>query len=90
MKTSLETSRPRPDFHGRGAGIATSTCRSCHAEHLGRQADIVGLDREAFDHRVTDFPLLGGHLGATCEACHEAKSRFREAKRRVQRLPRGR
>jgi hypothetical protein len=67
-------------FHGRGAGIATSTCRSCHAEHLGRQADIIGLDREAFDHRVTDFPLIGGHLGASCEACHEAKSRFRQAK----------
>jgi hypothetical protein len=67
-------------FHGRGAGISTSTCRSCHAEHLGRQADIVGLDRETFDHRITDFPLLGWHIGATCEACHEAKSRFRETK----------
>jgi len=67
-------------FHGRGPGIATSLCRTCHSEHLGRDGDIVGLDREAFDHRVTDFVLLGGHLNATCDECHEAKSRFREAK----------
>lgn len=67
-------------FHGRAAGIATSRCRACHSDHLGREADIMGLDREAFDHLDTDFPLLGGHLRATCEACHAAKSRFREAR----------
>jgi len=54
-------------------------CRSCHTEHLGREADIVTLDVETFDHRASDFPLRGAHRRADCLACHEAGTKYRDA-----------
>jgi hypothetical protein len=66
-------------FHGRAPGVAKARCRDCHSEHKGRDADIVGLDRAAFDHRMTDYPLQGAHTRVACEACHRAGSAFREA-----------
>ena len=46
-------------FHGRQTEIAQKECRSCHTDHKGRDADIVGLDRETFDHAVANFALRG-------------------------------
>ncbi len=54
-------------------------CKSCHTEHKGRAADIVGLNRNLFDHDRTDFPLLGAHAGRDCAACHEVGKPFRDA-----------
>jgi hypothetical protein len=66
-------------LHGRLASAGGATCRSCHGDHRGRDADIVGLDPETFSHRDTDFPLEGAHVRVRCAACHAAGERHREA-----------
>lgn len=64
--------------HGRTTA-RTVECSTCHADHLGRDADIVGLDPETFDHALTDFPLRGRHESSDCRGCHPADSRHRDA-----------
>jgi hypothetical protein len=66
-------------FHGRSPGVARARCRDCHAEHRGRDADVVGLDRAAFDHRLTDYALHGAHVRLDCAACHRAGRAWRDA-----------
>lgn len=65
-------------FHGRHPDASASQCADCHSEHLGRDADIVGLDEGSFDHQFTDFELIGGHLEAACEDCHSPGSKRRD------------
>lgn len=69
--------RERTGFHGRKA--QGMECRICHTEHIGRRADITGLDRDTFAHTLTDFPLLGRHQRVPCSECHAADSLYREA-----------
>ena len=46
-------------------------CGVCHAEHQGRQANIVPLDPADFDHAETGADLQGAHLRHTaCDDCH--------------------
>ncbi len=66
-------------FHGRDPRAASLECKFCHSEHLGRDADIVGLDEGTFDHGMTDFHLEGAHSGVACEGCHAADHKHREA-----------
>lgn len=66
-------------FHGLSAEVAEQTCAACHTEHVGRDADVVGLDPETFDHEVTDFPLTGGHIEVDCEDCHAPDEKYRAA-----------
>jgi hypothetical protein len=54
-------------------------CKACHTEHKGRGADIVGFNRDTFDHSRTDFALRGAHTSVNCSACHEAAKTFRDA-----------
>jgi len=65
-------------YHGHLTGIATSECRGCHSEHLGRGADIVKLSRARFDHDGTDFPLRDAHAGAACASCHVVGKPYRK------------
>ena len=65
-------------FHGRSSTIKNTECRSCHTDHIGRGVDITGLNRESFDHEMTDFKLTGRHPTVACDACHEAGKKFRE------------
>lgn len=52
-------------------------CAICHAEHQGREADIVPLDPENFDHSETGADLRGAHLRARqCGVCHTAANSF--------------
>jgi predicted CXXCH cytochrome family protein len=67
-------------FHGRHPDVATNQCSSCHTEHTGRDANIVILDEEAFDHDFTDFELVGTHNDADCADCHAADEKRREAR----------
>jgi len=64
-------------------------CVGCHAAddvHRGGQGKDCGrchratgwLKQVAFDHDLSDFPLLGLHATAACESCH-ASSRFQDA-----------
>lgn len=66
-------------YHGRLAEIAKSECMSCHSDHEGRDADIVHLNKESFDHSLTDFVLEGSHRTVTCIACHERAEPFSNA-----------
>lgn len=66
-------------FHGRDPSAREDKCASCHTDHEGRDADIIGLDEQAFDHERTDFVLIGAHLEAECADCHEPAEKFREA-----------
>ena len=70
--------RDRHGYHGR---MAPQACRSCHTDHKGRAARIVKLDERSFDHKLTDFPLLGAHGAAVvkCASCHQAGRKYREA-----------
>ncbi len=66
-------------FHGRSTGLGERECKSCHTDHIGRDADIVRLNKDSFDHRETDFPLEGAHGGLACDSCHAAGKPFRAA-----------
>ena len=66
-------------FHGMRAEVQTDQCSSCHTDHIGRDAEIVLLDEDAFDHRFTDFTLQDAHLEATCTDCHTQDQKHREA-----------
>lgn len=66
-------------YHGRDAAARDDNCASCHTDHLGRDADVVGLDPDLFDHALTDFTLTGSHLDADCGDCHAADTTYREA-----------
>ncbi|MEM1260901.1 MAG: cytochrome c3 family protein [Pseudomonadota bacterium] len=74
--TDIETEQ---GFHGRFEAAVRNTCVSCHSDHLGRDADIVGLDGGTFTHRFTDFPLAGAHASAPCGACHTPSTPHRDA-----------
>ncbi len=67
-------------FHGRAPGLVGAPCRSCHTDHRGRDADVVGLNPAIFDHTHTDYPLHGAHRSAPCSSCHAAGEKHREAK----------
>lgn len=73
--------RNRRGFHGHAPAMATSQCDACHAEHLGRTADIVELDPAQFDHELTDFPLRGAHAAVACVSCHSAAKPYRDVPR---------
>ncbi len=66
-------------YHGRIAGIDRRNCVGCHTEHEGRDADIVLLNENAFDHARTDFFLRGLHEEASCRSCHVSTKKNREA-----------
>ena len=66
-------------FHGKHPQALSQPCRHCHTDHKGRATDVVRLDRETFDHRLTDFALEGRHARAPCAGCHEPKTKFRDA-----------
>lgn len=66
-------------FHGRDPQASKSDCRHCHSDHKGRGADVVGLDKETFNHAFTDFKLEGLHRAATCQSCHAVGEKMRKA-----------
>jgi hypothetical protein len=66
-------------LHGKRPEVAKAECRSCHTEHKGRDADVVGMDRETFNHAATNFPLVGRHVAASCTGCHEVGKKYRVA-----------
>lgn len=68
-------------FHGRLQQSRNLECRNCHSDHKGRDADIVGLIKPAFDHRKTDFELTGKHQKASCDSCHLKDKKYREAQK---------
>lgn len=66
-------------FHGQSKNVKDTGCKHCHTDHKGRDANIVLMDREIFDHMVTDFPLKGKHKKLKCDDCHTPKAKYRDA-----------
>lgn len=66
-------------MHGKRPDVGQVECKHCHTDHKGRKADIVALDRQTFNHTLTDFDLKGGHRKAQCAGCHAANTKFRAA-----------
>jgi hypothetical protein len=44
------------------------SCRECHTEHQGVDAELTRFDR--FDHAWAAFPLSGAHEAIACAKCH--------------------
>jgi hypothetical protein len=68
----------RLGFHGRSDEASIAECSSCHTDHEGRNADIMGLDEDTFDHDLTDFELLGHHAETLCADCHLPEEKHRD------------
>ena len=69
----------RTGFHGKSDGANTDECANCHTDHEGRNANILGLDEQSFDHIFTDFALLGKHIETACVDCHKPDDKHRDA-----------
>ncbi len=69
-------------YHGRFEHVSKVKCKSCHTEHKGRDAVLVILDKETFDHKLTDYRLVGSHTGSNvgCESCHEPGNKYWDTK----------
>jgi hypothetical protein len=65
-------------FHGRQPDTKQE-CNHCHTDHKGRDADIVQLDRETFNHAFTTFLLRDAHKAVSCSGCHAPTVKFRKA-----------
>ena len=65
-------------FHGKDKNAKSLDCKACHSDHKGRDAKVVWLDRDTFDHRSTDFELTGRHKLADCGGCHLENKKYRE------------
>ncbi len=76
IAADLEAAR---GFHGAGHRLVDTACRACHTEHEGRDADILGLIPEAFDHALTGFELAGSHSALSCSDCHAPADTYRVA-----------
>jgi len=68
-------------FHGKDKNARALDCKACHSDHKGRDAQVVWLDKDKFDHQFTDFDLEGRHKLVECEGCHLKDKKYREAKK---------
>ena len=48
----------------------TRDCANCHADHLGRGADLSDFDEPRFRHDLTGYRLVGRHARVACRSCH--------------------
>ena len=60
--------------HGFHFANRSTTCVTCHKEHLGKDARITKFDETSFDHTKTGFVLQGSHQPLKCEACHDVRN----------------
>ncbi|MEN8206864.1 MAG: cytochrome C [Pseudomonadota bacterium] len=70
--------RQKQGSHGMGK-TRDIDCNYCHTEHKGRDADIIQMGIETFDHDSTDYLLKGAHIMTNCDACHVPGKKYREA-----------
>jgi len=66
-------------YHGLHPDARKMQCASCHTDHEGRDAQVVVLDEDNFDHDFTDFEISGAHIEAECADCHSKSEKHREA-----------
>jgi hypothetical protein len=66
-------------FHALSPDVGDNECASCHTDHEGRDADVVGLVEQSFDHDLTRFPLRDSHTEPLCADCHTPDALFHAA-----------
>jgi len=66
-------------YHGKSKIVNNRPCKSCHTDHKGRKENIVLLDKETFNHAITDFLLKGQHKQTKCSSCHKVNKKYSEA-----------
>lgn len=71
--------KARKGYHGRAPEVRNAACSSCHTDHKGRDAQVVLLDKELFDHSRTDYALDGAHKRVQCSSCHKENKPWRKA-----------
>lgn len=61
---------------GLHAGSTFQKCQSCHAEHNGRDFELIWWPdgQDQFDHAQTGYSLEGKHRDLTCRKCHQQKN----------------
>lgn len=64
-------------YHGKFAPARMQACKSCHSDHKGRGYDLIRLNRNGFNHNLTDYPLTGAHVKAACASCHGQGDNYR-------------
>lgn len=69
-------------FHGKSPIASIMACNSCHTDHIGRDADIINLQADRFNHHHTNFPLEGRHSALACSSCHTPGESYRDAEPR--------
>jgi len=67
----------RRRFHGKFAPARTQACKTCHSDHKGLGFALIRLNRNGFNHALTDYPLTGAHARATCSGCHGNGNNYR-------------
>src|SRR5262249_19617529 len=55
-------------------------CETCHFEHKGKSADIMGWknipgNQKGFDHNQTGWKLNGKHATTDCDDCHKKRDK---------------
>ena len=77
---------------GLHSGRGYEKCQTCHAEHNGRDFDLIWWPEgmEKFDHAKTGYKLQGKHTALQCRQCHQEKniadkSRLQKNKKNLQR-----
>lgn len=74
-----EDRQGKAGFHGQDPRASTQSCNTCHTDHLGRDADIINMQVDTFNHDFTRFPLEGKHRPLVCTNCHQEGTKYREA-----------
>lgn len=77
-EVALDVNTPS-GYHGLYPEAVGANCADCHTDHEGRDARIVVLDEDNFDHSFTDFDLLGTHRETDCVDCHAPGDKHRDA-----------
>lgn len=66
-------------FHGLNVLASKQQCKQCHTDHKGRDANIIAMDKQTFNHQQTDFSLKGKHTSIACQSCHKDDKKYRQA-----------
>ncbi len=60
---------------GYHAKVKAQACAQCHREHRGASAQLIEWPggQKAFNHALTQWPLVGKHKRNACQDCHEPR-----------------
>jgi hypothetical protein len=54
--------------------VASKQCSGCHSEHNGKNFQLIRLDDQKFDHKLTGYTLSAPHAKKDCRDCHAPKN----------------